>query len=98
MSDTLALWEFPPEATSDEMDAIAQDRAQEPDAHGVLVSSRGDVITLQIVEGMVSGRSNSKFHIERRGGFEFLRREDWPAPAGGGTPRIMLTLRTWPKR
>jgi hypothetical protein len=68
------------------MTVIAQDRRTPPDVRAHLVSSRGDVITVQLA----SGRLTDGAEFRGRGAFEVIRREAWP----GG--RVLVTLEAWP--
>jgi hypothetical protein len=52
--ELLEGWEFPQTFDLGSMTVIAQDRRTPPDALARLVSSRGDVVTVQIVEGRVA--------------------------------------------
>jgi hypothetical protein len=80
------------------MSRVALDLIEEPDARGVLVSSRGDVIALQLVEGKLTGDFESKLYVEKRGGYTILRREEWPPARPGAAGRTVITLRAWPNR
>jgi hypothetical protein len=91
-SSPLAIWEFPPDADPDVMASIALERKDAPDARGLLVSTRGAVLTVQLVEGTVVD-SRSTFHVQGRGGHVLERREVWPAREPGGARRELLVLR-----
>jgi hypothetical protein len=96
--ETVAVWEFPPGSEYKAMVQFALQRVQEPDAYGVLLSAHGDVISLQIVDGKLSGDPSSRFYVENRGGYVLVRSEEWPPVGPGGSPRTVLTLRAWPHR
>jgi hypothetical protein len=96
--ETLAIWEFPADTAYPAMVRFALERTGEPDAYGVLLSSRDDVIGLQIVDGQVTADGESRFYVEKRGGYVLVRREQWPPAQPGGAPRTVLTLRAWPHR
>jgi hypothetical protein len=96
--DTVKLWEFPSDATPDGMAAFAAERPDAPDAAAVVVSVRGDVLTVQLASGALSGDPASRFLVERHGTYALHRREDWPPLRQGGPARIVLALRAWPGR
>lgn len=96
--ETLAIWEFPPDAEYGAMVQFVLERAGEPDAEGLLLSSREDVVSVQLASGTLSGNPASRFYLEGRGGYVLVRREDWPPLEPRGVPRSMLTLREWPHR
>ncbi|WP_242394866.1 hypothetical protein [Anaeromyxobacter oryzisoli] len=86
----LELWEFPRGFDLGKITEIAQDRLTPPDLRAQLVTSRGDVLTAQIVEGRATEGTDFLVYVRGRGAFEVLRREVWP----GG--RAMVTLTAWP--
>jgi hypothetical protein len=96
--ETLALWEFPADTAYAAMVQFALARVGEPDAYGVLLSSRDEIIGLQIVDGRLTGDGSSRFYVENRGGYVLVRREEWPPAQPGGALRTVLTLRAWPHR
>ncbi len=57
-----------------------------------LLSSTGDTITVQVVDGIIPLDPDAVFYVQGRGTYEMLRRECWP----GG--RTLLTLAAWPRR
>lgn len=71
--------------------AVAQDRLVPPDMDAEVVSSRADVVTVQLARGQVRDPA-SVLYVERRGTFTLWRLEPWP----GG--RTLLVLRGWPTR
>jgi hypothetical protein len=90
-SESAAAWVFDRDDRARLRDAaaIAQGRLTEPDLELATVSSRGDVVTMQITRGEI-GDPTDLLQVERLGLFEILRIEPWP----GG--RILLVLRAWP--
>ncbi|MBK9519142.1 MAG: hypothetical protein IPO09_17690 [Anaeromyxobacter sp.] len=69
-----------------------------PSFQAVLLSSAGDVLTLQVSgPRQPSGERSALFHVAGRGTFELVRLERWPAAPGGGGERVLLTLRVWPR-
>jgi hypothetical protein len=94
-SDPLAIWEFPAEAEPEVMETMARERKDEPDARGLLVATRGDVATVQLIEGAVVD-PGSALYVEGRGGHVLERRELWPPAEPGGAPRVLLVLRAAP--
>lgn len=96
--ETLAIWEFPRDAAYPAMVQFALERVEEPDAYGVLLSTRDDVIGLQLADGELSGDPEARFYVEGRGGYVLVRREEWPPIQPGGPARAVLTLRAWPHR
>ena len=94
MSETLGAWEFDKGIAVDVVAGVALDQLAVPDLEVVLIATRGDVITVQVVDGAVSD-PKSVLYVARRGLYEIVRDETWPALAGGA-PRVLLTLRAWP--
>jgi hypothetical protein len=90
--ELLDLWEFPDSFDLGSMTIITQDHRTPADARAKLVSSRGDIITVQFVEGRLTEHVEFRVYVGGRGAFEVLRREAWP----GG--RVLVTLRAWPSR
>jgi hypothetical protein len=71
------------------------DRLEEPQLEVEVLSSRGDHLTVQVVKGAIEDPT-AILYVERRGEFEIVRVEPWPAASG--PPRVLLTLRAWPAR
>jgi hypothetical protein len=92
-ADRIAIWEFPSGADGEVMASIVAERRDEPDAVGVVVSARGPVVTLQVVEGAIVNPRSTLF-VEGRGGHVLERREAWPPAAPGSAPRELLVLRS----
>jgi hypothetical protein len=85
--DELELWKFPRTLALAAMVHIAEQRLAPPDLRACPISSRGDVLTVQLVEGAWAAGEEPLLYVRERGAFVVLRREEWP----GG--RVLLTLR-----
>jgi hypothetical protein len=94
VSETLDAWEFDREVAPQLAAGAQLDQLAPADLEVVQISSRGDVITVQVVEGAVLDPA-SVLYVARRGLFEILRLEAWP-PLAGGDARVLLTLKAWP--
>lgn len=88
---TLEVWEFPEGFELDAIVAIVDDRLTPPDVRAHLVSERGDVLTLQLVEGKLTPHVRMPVYVRGRGAFDVVRREHWPRG------RVLLTLRARPE-
>ena len=95
IAEPLHAWEFDRAIGADVAAHAALDQLEPPDLEVVIVAARGDVITVQIIEGMLSDVASVLF-VAGRGLHEILRTEQWPPLAAGGAPRVLLTLRAWP--
>ncbi len=95
MRETLSVWEFDRELAPGLAARVAPDQLEPPDLEVVLLARRGDVITVQVVEGAVSDPESVLF-FPSRGLYEILRVEEWP-PVGDGGRRVLLALRAWPQ-
>jgi hypothetical protein len=91
-ADLLELWEFPRSFDVGSMVEVATERLTPPDLRAHVVSSRGDVLTVQVAEGRRTEHVDLLLYVRGRGAFEVLRREAWPAR------RELLVLRAWPNR
>jgi hypothetical protein len=94
VAETLDAWEFDRELGPQLAAGVALDQLAPADVEVVQISARGDVITVQIVEGAVLDPA-SVLYVAGRGLFEILRLEAWP-PVAGGEARVLLTLKAWP--
>jgi hypothetical protein len=64
-----------------------------------LLSSQGDVITVQLVGAKrPSGDPEAVYYLERRGTYVLERVEEWPPLRGWTRKRFLLTLRAYPAR
>ena len=92
----LLAWEYPRGTDVNEMVEVAPDEHPPPDLLARLLSSRGDAITLQVVDGVSPVDPEALIFVQGRGAIELLRREhellrreQWP----GG--RTLLVLWEW---
>jgi hypothetical protein len=72
--------------------AVQDGEGGPPDLELRLLSSTGDTITVQVVDGVVPADRAALLYVAGRGAYEVLRRETWPGP------RVLLTLAAWPRR
>lgn len=99
-SDLLAVWEFDRVSDLGWATRAVLDGSVEPAFQAALLSSQGDVITLQLVgiNGPPSGDPDAVFYVERRGTYVLQRVEEWPPLPGKSKKRLLLTLMAWPAR
>jgi hypothetical protein len=90
VSELVDVWEFPRSFASGAMAQVAEERLTPPDIRARVISSRGDVLTLQVVEGAWTQHADLLLYVREHGPYEVLRRESWP----GG--RVLLTLTALP--
>jgi hypothetical protein len=88
----VSAWAFPRSLSVAVMVQVAQDHLESPDLHIRILSTTGDGLSVQVVDGVVPFDPDAVIYVERRGPFEIARREAWP----GG--RVLLTLAAWPRR
>jgi hypothetical protein len=88
----LAAWEYPRTFDGAARVEIAQDELERPDLRLQVLSSAGDTITVQVVDGVAPLEPEAVLYVQRRGSFEITRRETW---LGG---RVLLSLAAWPRR
>jgi hypothetical protein len=86
-----AIWVHARDVAEGVMPAVALDRLRPPDLHARLLSSTGDTITVEVVEGVLP-MGDDLLYVERRGPYEVARRETWPGQ------QVLLTLAAWPRR
>jgi hypothetical protein len=72
-------------------------QVEPPDLGLVLIANRGDHITVQVLEGNPP-LPDGFVYVDKRGLYEIVRAERWPAVQVGRAPRLLLTLRAYPKR
>ncbi len=94
LNETLRVWTFDRDITPD-VASRALEQRDVPDLEVVLVSARGDVVTVQVVDGAI-GDPDDILYVAGRGLYELLRSETWPPATAGGAPRVLLTLKAWP--
>lgn len=96
--DTLDVWEADKAIDLADWTIGVVSGLLRPSFQAVILSAKDDVLSLQVTgPRQPAGERSALFHVAGRGTFELLRLERWPAPAGGGAERVLLTLRTWPK-
>jgi hypothetical protein len=95
LNETLKVWTFDRDVGPDVAARVALEQLEVPDLEVVLVSARGDVVTVQVVDGVVSDPADVMY-VSGRGLYEVLRSEAWPPAAPGDAPRVLLTLKAWP--
>ncbi len=93
----LEAWRFDPSSELSEVVALADERRVPPSFCGALLSTRGDALTLQLVEGAPSTEPDALYYVRGHGAFVLARREEWPARTPGGPPRLLLTLLAVPQ-
>jgi hypothetical protein len=94
-NETLKVWAFDRGIGPDVVARVSPDQLEVPDLEVVLVSTRGDVIAVQVVDGGISDPSDV-LYVSGRGLYEMLRTETWPPATEDGSPRVLLTLKAWP--
>jgi hypothetical protein len=90
-------WEFEPSSDLGEVVTTAMERLAPPRFVGRLLSSRGDSLTLQVLEGEPSGDPRALYYVRGHGAFVLGRREEWPPAPGSSRMRILLTLLAFPQ-
>lgn len=95
LNDTLKVWTFNRDVAPDIATRVALDQLEVADLEVVLLSTRRDVITVQVVEGEMSN-PDEVLYVSGRGLYELVRKEGWPPATAGAPPRVLLTLKAWP--
>jgi hypothetical protein len=93
---SVEAWEFDPSCELAEVVRLASERLAPPTFAGCLLATRGDALTVQVLEGSPSGDADSLYYVGGHGAFALARREEWPPVAGRREPRLLLTLRAYP--
>ena len=75
---------------------LAGERVAPPSFSGVLLSTRGDALTLQIVSGSPPGDPMSLFYLSGHGAFGVARVEAWPPLPGRTEERLLITFAAYP--
>jgi hypothetical protein len=88
----LSAWEFDRDVEASVADQVVREHADAPDLEVLHLSTAGDRLTVQVVEGAVRDPRSLLF-LEARGLHEILRLEAWPPLAPGGEARVLVTLR-----
>jgi hypothetical protein len=88
----LDAWVFPHDFALRSITEIAMGKLTPPDLRVLLISSRADVLAVQVAQGETPPHPNMRLYVGGRGAFEILRREPWPEG------RELLTLSAWPSR
>jgi hypothetical protein len=91
------VWEF--DASRDLGDVVrgAMERLTPPRFVARVLSSRGDALTVQVVEGEPSDDPGALFYVGGHGAFVVARREEWPPRPGATRRRLLLTLLAFPQ-
>lgn len=89
-------WEFDPGCDVADVMQLAAERVAPPSFSGVVLSTRGDALTVQVVHGSPSGDPMSLFYLSGHGAFALARVEAWPPLPGRTAPRLLITLAAYP--
>ena len=92
MQANVEVWEFDPSCELGEVAKLASERLAPPSFTGCTLSSRDDVLTVQVMAGAPSRDARSLYYVAGRGAFVLARREVWPPAAGCAEQRILVTL------
>jgi len=90
-------WEFDPSRDMADVVRVAMERLAPPTFVGHLLSSRGDSLTLQVLEGEPPDDPRRLLYVRGHGAFLLARREEWPPARGGTRKRLLLTLLAFPQ-
>ena len=90
-------WEFDPSSDLADVVSVAMERLAPATFVGHLLSTRGDSLTLQVLEGAPTGDPRSLFYVRGHGAFVLARREEWPPVPGSARKRLLLTLLAFPQ-
>lgn len=96
IGSVVEAWEFDPGCELSDVMRLAADRVAEPTFTGALLSTRGDVLTVQVLHGSPSADPRSLFYLGGHGAFLLARLEAWPPLPGGTTKRLLATLAAYP--
>jgi len=93
----IEAWEFDASCDFTDVVRLANERVAPPTFTGHLLSSRGDALTVQVVEGEPTGDARSLYYVKGHGAFVLARREEWPPAQGRTSKRVLLTLLAFPQ-
>jgi len=96
-TSALEAWEFDSSSDLKHIVNVAMERLAPPTFVGHLLSTRGDSLTLQVLEGLPSGDPRSLYYVRGHGAFVLARCEEWPPAQGSARKRILLTLLAFPQ-
>jgi hypothetical protein len=97
MAMTLGVWEFDRASDLGRAPKTVLDGLMPPAFQVALLSSQGNVITVQLVGTKgPSGAPDAIFCVEKRGAYVLERMEAWPPLPGKTRKRFLLTLRAYP--
>ena len=90
-------WEFDSSSDLADVVQVAMERLAPPTFVAHLLSTRGDSLTLQVMQGEPSADPRRLFYVRGHGAFVLARREEWPPRPGGLRTRVLLTLLAFPQ-
>ena len=90
-------WEFDPACDLGEVMRLATEHLAPPSFVARVLSTRGDALTLQVVEGSPSDDPRSLYYVGGHGAFVLARREEWPPRPGSEKKRLLVTLLAFPQ-
>jgi hypothetical protein len=96
IGSVVEAWEFDPSCELSDVMQLAADRVAEPTFAGALLSTRGDVLTVQVLHGSPSADPHSLFYVAGHGAFALARLEAWPPLPGRTSKRFLATLAAYP--
>jgi hypothetical protein len=94
---SIEAWEFDAACDFGEVVRHARERVAPPTFTGHLLSTRGDALTIQVVEGEPTGGARSLYYVKGHGAFILARREEWPPAQGRTVSRVLITLLAFPQ-
>jgi hypothetical protein len=96
-ASAVEAWEFDPSSDMADVVKVAMERLAPATFVAHLLSSRGDSLALQVLEGEPTGDPRSLYYVRGHGAFVMARREEWPPAPGSGRKRLLLTLLAFPQ-
>jgi hypothetical protein len=88
-------WEYDPSCDLGEIVRLAAERVAPPSFTGVLLATRGDALSVQLLEGDAS-EAGALYYVSGHGAFSLARREVWPPVPGRRGERVLLILVAYP--